>query len=76
MSHPLKICRDERNLTQVELGKLLGTDGLTVSRWERGLNLPRKRQRDKIREVVGIAPEQLIAHLKMEEPEPETESAQ
>lgn len=64
MNNPLKTWRDERNLTQVQLGELVGVDGMTVSRWERGEHLPRKKHWPKIAEATGIAPEQLIGHVK------------
>lgn len=67
MSNPLKTWRDERNLTQVELGRLLGVDGMTVSRWERGDHLPRKSQWQKIEEATGITSEQLVSHVKSSE---------
>lgn len=41
-------------LTQRELGGLLGVDGFTVSRWERGTSTPRKNLRPKIEEVTGV----------------------
>jgi transcriptional regulator with XRE-family HTH domain len=37
----LKALRRARNLTQDELGKILGVDRSTVSQWERGENKPR-----------------------------------
>lgn len=67
MSNPLKEWRDERKLTQVELGRLLGVDGMTVSRWERGDHLPRKKHWPKIEEATGIAPSVLVGHIKSSE---------
>lgn len=63
MANPLKAWRDERKLSQVELGKLLGVDGMTISRWERGDHLPRKKHWQKIEEATGIAPSELIGHM-------------
>jgi transcriptional regulator with XRE-family HTH domain len=67
MSNPLKAWRDDKNLTQVQLGRLLGVDGMTVSRWERGDHLPRKKHWPKIEEATGIAPSQLVGHVKQTE---------
>lgn len=63
MNNPLKIWRDEKKLTQVELGRLLGVDGMTVSRWERGDHLPRKNQWPTIEKVTGITPSKLVEHV-------------
>ena len=67
MENPLKAWRDERKLSQVELGELLGVDGMTVSRWERGDHLPRKKHWAKIEAETGIAPSQLVGHIKQGE---------
>jgi transcriptional regulator with XRE-family HTH domain len=64
MNNPLKKWRDDRKLSQVELGDLIGVDGMTISRWERGDHLPRKRHWLKIEEATGIAPSELIDHVK------------
>lgn len=64
MTNPLKAWRDERKLSQVALGKLVGVDGMTISRWERGEHLPRKEQWAKIEEATGIAPSELVSHVK------------
>jgi transcriptional regulator with XRE-family HTH domain len=64
MTHPLKSWRDEQKLSQPKAGARLGVDTMTISRWERGNHLPHKRHWAKIEEVTGIAPEQLVSHLK------------
>jgi len=51
---PLKEFRDQASLTQREFGDLVGVDALTVSRWERGANTPRKHLWPKIKEITGI----------------------
>ena len=37
----LKELREKRKLTQEELGKMLGVDRTTVTKWESGENMPR-----------------------------------
>lgn len=68
MPNPLRQWRADRNLSQSELGDLIGVDGMTVSRWERGGHLPRKKHRQKIQEVTGIAPSELFNSLSEAEP--------
>lgn len=58
MANPLKEWRGDR--TQDEACKLLDVDAMTYSRWERGLHLPRKKHRAKIKEVTGITPTTLM----------------
>lgn len=64
MTNPLKAWRGER--TQDEAGELLGVDAMTLSRWERGVHLPRKKHWAKIEEVTGITPSTLVEHMKAE----------
>ena len=40
ISELIKKLRKEKDLTQEELGNLLGISGKAVSKWERGENLP------------------------------------
>lgn len=53
--------RLELGLTQVALGRCLGVDGMTISRWERGETLPQKRHWPKIKEVTGLSFRDLVA---------------
>jgi len=79
MDNPLKKWRDDRELSQLEAGRLVGVDEMTFSRWERGEHLPRKKRWSKIEEVTGITPSQLVDHVKQEDepkPDPESEAAQ
>ena len=39
-SERLKELREEKNLTQEELGKAINTNIITISRWERGVRTP------------------------------------
>lgn len=66
MTNPIRTWRDEQKLSQEQLGELIGVEAMTVSRWERGDHLPRKRHWPKIEEVTGIAPSQLVPHVKAE----------
>lgn len=68
MDNPLKTWRTTQNLSQGEAGERLGVDAMTISRWERGEHLPRKKHWRKIEEMTGIAPSDLLALLKVGEP--------
>lgn len=46
--------RAELGLSQVELGARVGVDGMTVSRWERGESVPRKRFWPKLEAITGL----------------------
>jgi len=58
MTNPLKEWRGER--TQHEAARLLDTDAMTYSRWERGVHLPRKSKWPVIKERTGISPDRLF----------------
>ena len=34
------LCRKEKNMTQKELAELIGVTDKSISKWERGINLP------------------------------------
>lgn len=59
--HPLKKFRDEREMTQEALARLIGVETMTVSRWERG-RMPRRAYWGTIHEKTGIDPAKLAAH--------------
>lgn len=59
--------RAELGLSQVELGARIGVDGMTVSRWERGESVPRRRFWAKLEEITGL---QIGEILKMDEAAP------
>lgn len=67
MTHPLKSWRDKLKLSQPQAGEKLAVDAMTVSRWERGEHLPHKKHWPKIEEVTGIAPSELVSHVKQAE---------
>lgn len=56
-SHPIADYRKRQvpPLTQDDLGDLIGVDGMTVSRWERGENPPRGKNLKKIQELTGLS---------------------
>lgn len=61
--HPLAEWRANQvpKASQDDLGNLIGVDGMTVSRWERGESLPQKRHWLKIEETTKIARATIIA---------------
>ncbi len=62
--NPLKAWRDAKELSQGQLGDLLGVKAMTISRWERGDHLPRKKHWSKIEEATGIAASELVGFMK------------
>ena len=44
----LRALREARRWTQADLARLLGTDTVTVSRWERGVSHPRPAARRRL----------------------------
>jgi transcriptional regulator with XRE-family HTH domain len=48
LSGKLKTYRHLKGMSQKKLGKMLGVDGATVSRWEQGESQPYERTLDKI----------------------------
>lgn len=55
--------REELNLTQDELAAQLGVKGMTVSRWERGESLPRRKVWPKLQEITGVPIADLITEV-------------
>lgn len=64
--NPLKAWRDDRELPQEALAKLIGVKPMTVSRWERGSHLPNKKHWQQIEKVTGVSASELIPHVKRE----------
>lgn len=62
--HPIKVWRDGKALSQEQAGVQLEVDAMTISRWERGEHLPRKKHWTKIEEVTGITPSQLVSGVR------------
>lgn len=51
--HPIAIYREKEGLTQSAFGNLVGVTDMTVSRWERGEILPRRKYWPKLVELTG-----------------------
>src|SRR5207237_7353297 len=55
----LRRAREERNWTQAELARVIGTSGLTVSRWELGVQTPQPHFRERLCAVFSLSPREL-----------------
>ncbi|MBQ8902646.1 MAG: helix-turn-helix transcriptional regulator [Bacilli bacterium] len=53
--------RNEKNMTQIELGEILGVSYKAVSKWERGLSLPDASLYNEICKIFGITKDELFA---------------
>ena len=53
--------RRERNLTQQELGAMLGVTNKTISRWETGCYLPNVEMMQLLGRVFGVTVEELLS---------------
>lgn len=53
----IRTLRRRKHWTQAELAARLGTDPVTVSRWERGVSHPRPSARARLRELSTEGPE-------------------
>lgn len=49
----IKTAREARDMTQADLGKAVGTDSTSVSRWERGRVVPNFKTLTAIGETLG-----------------------
>ncbi len=61
--------RKEKNLTQVELGDLLGVTNKTISRWENGNYMPDISIMQQICSVFNISINELISGKKLDDTE-------
>lgn len=52
--------RDERGMTQVELGVALGSSKNAVSNWERGQSAPTAESLRDLCHVLGVTPQRLL----------------
>jgi len=50
----LRDVRRKREMTQLELSRLIGAHVTTVRRWERGVSLPEEWWHDPLRRVLGL----------------------
>ena len=53
--------RNKKNMTQTELGEILGVSYKAVSKWERGLSLPDASLYNEICKIFGITKDELFA---------------
>lgn len=57
----LSVLRKEKNLTQEQLGQMLGTTNKTVSRWENGNYLPPAEMLKGLSEVYGVSINEILS---------------
>jgi len=60
----IRFLRDQYGWTQRELADRLGTDSVTVSRWERGVSKPRPSARASLTELLNPLPSDVHALVK------------
>lgn len=65
--HPLAKFREAAELSQVELAERLGVSAMTVSRWERGEYMPRRKEWQRIADVTGLQFTDLLPHVVINE---------
>ena len=56
--------RQEKQLSQEELARLLGVDRSAVAKWETGTNLPRAEKLIMMAKVFGCSVDELLASNK------------
>jgi transcriptional regulator with XRE-family HTH domain len=54
-SADIREIRSRHGVTQAQFAQVLGTDAVTVSRWERGVSHPRPAAERRLRELVAAA---------------------
>jgi transcriptional regulator with XRE-family HTH domain len=57
---PLKRWREQRYLTQEELGKAIGVSGTTVNHWERGTHAPTFKNIRALAAFFGVSPDRIL----------------
>ena len=67
----IKEIRLEKNLKQRELGKLVGVDDKTVSKWERGVYLPDITLLSPLSKALGVTVDELLECKRHEPPQTE-----
>lgn len=60
MKTKLKVLRAEKNLTQAQLAKVLGTSQVNVSAWETGKATPRPPMMQRISDYFGVKKEDIF----------------
>ena len=63
--------RDEKRLTQEELGEKLGINGKSVSKWETGLTAPSLSKLENLSQILGVSVNEIMngERIKQEEKE-------
>ncbi len=56
--------RNELNLTQFDVAKLLGVDRSTVAKWETSQSLPRAELLPKLAEILNCTTDELLGIVK------------
>lgn len=59
-ANQLKVLRAAANLTQTELGSLIGASQMQISNWERGRNLPRPQHMVKLERLFNVPKEKIF----------------
>ena len=59
--------RKEKEMTQKELGNILGISDKAISKWERGVSLPDITMFDKIAETLGVSTLELMEGQRLDE---------
>ena len=62
----LKDLREEKGLTQAQLGKELGLDQTTISQYERGVREPDFQILKKLRDYFGVTADYLLGFVEYE----------
>ncbi len=57
-------CRNERNLTQTEVGKIVGKSKTAVASWEQGLSMPDIITLIKLSRYYGVSIEYMLGGVK------------
>ncbi len=58
-------CRKQKNLTQEQLGEILGVSSKSVSRWENGKTLPDYAVLDSLCDALGVSINEFFCGEKM-----------
>lgn len=67
LSNRIYELRKQKNLSQKELGAILGVSNKAVSKWETGTAIPKTETLIKLAEVFEISPEELLNFVRVEE---------
>lgn len=66
LNENIRIARENKNLTQLELGKLVGVSNTVISNWEKGLNKPDADMLCKICYALDVDANFLLDYQKKE----------